>query len=375
MARGPHPKHVISLTAQPQAELKRLTRLRERASYAQVGRAKIVLLAYEHLPARWGAPTGPSANGAAAGGKSPASGRPLGPEPPAFFPSVQRAQITALACTLPEEFGKPLARWSSAELAKAAQAKDIVSHISASTIRKWLREDRIKPWQHRFWQKPTDPRFLEKATGVLNLSEHAHTLAKGGEILVCADEKTCLQALKIPGGVQPARPGKPLRVSPRYQGKGILNLFAGLLVHRGETIARCFERKRFLEFQTFLAMIFKSLWTKKIRVLHLSLDNGSPHAPQQLEAWINSLQLPFEVHGHWLPVNASWLDQVEIVFSPLQQKGLIPKHFESPKALEERVMRYVEEYNKDAKPIQWSYTSVQLCQQFALEQPRELVPS
>ena len=48
MARGPNPQHVISLTAQEHAELKRLTRLWETASYAQVVRAKIVLLAYEH---------------------------------------------------------------------------------------------------------------------------------------------------------------------------------------------------------------------------------------------------------------------------------------------------------------------------------------
>ena len=248
--------------------------------------------------------------------------RQLDPAPRAFFPSVQRAQITALACTLPKDSGKPFARWSSSELAMAAKEQGIVSNISASTIRTWLQEEGIKPWQHHTWQKPTDPRFLEKATVVLNLYEQAQDMARRGEVLVCADEKTCIQALRFTGGVAAAGPGKPLRRGCRYTRQGILNLFAALLVHTGETMARCFARKRFVEFQDFVLMLVGSLWCQGIRVLHLILDNGSTHAPKQIEAWVASLHLPFDVRIHWLPVNASWLDQVELVFSPLQRKAL-----------------------------------------------------
>lgn len=41
-------------------------------------------------------------------------------------------------------------------------------------------------------------------------------------------------------------------------------------------------------------------------------------------AWIRTLALPFHVRLHWLPVNASWLDQIEIVFGELQRKVLTP---------------------------------------------------
>ena len=292
----------------------------------------------------------------------------------AFFPSAQRAQITALACTLPAESGRPLSRWSSSELAQEAIQRGIASDIAASTVRRWLREDKIKPWQRHAWQKSTDPEFLKKATVVLNLYEQAHALARRGELIVCADEKTCMQARTATGGVDPAQPGKPVRHGARYVRKGVLHLFAGLLVHSGETMARCFPRKRFVECQAFLQMMFRSLWTTRARVLHLILDNGSTHAPKQIRAWIRSLQLPFTVRIHWLPVNASWLDQVEIVFSPLERKVLSPVHFTNLQEMEDRVMGFFRERNLHPKPIEWSYTSAMLRHQFSEQPDREPAP-
>ena len=71
---------------------------------------------------------------------------------------------------------------------------------------------------------------------------------------------------------------------------------------------------------TFLQMLFGSLWYKNIRVLHLILDNGPTHAPKQIKKWIRSLDLPFRVKIHCLPIHASRLDQVEIVLSYVQRR-------------------------------------------------------
>jgi Homeodomain-like domain len=46
-SRGPKPRHKVALTAPEYRELQRLAR-RRTASYAEVVRAKILLLAYEH---------------------------------------------------------------------------------------------------------------------------------------------------------------------------------------------------------------------------------------------------------------------------------------------------------------------------------------
>jgi transposase len=92
----------------------------------------------------------------------------------------------------------------------------------------------------------------------------------------------------------------------------------------------------------------------------LTLDNGTTHAPKQLEGWLREQecvyeeQLHFQVH--WLPPNASWLDQIEIWFSLLQRKHLQPNHFLSATALEASLSEYIAYYNQMAKPINWTYT-------------------
>lgn len=159
--------------------------------------------------------------------------------------------------------------------------------------------------------------------------------------------------------------GSGMKVGDRYQRKGALQLFAGLLVATGETIARCFDRKRFVEFQTFLKMLFASLWCQGIVCLHLILDNGTTHAPKKLEGWIKSLKLPFRVEVHWLPVHASWLDQVEIIFSKIQKKVLTPNDFESLDHLETTLLGFFDHLNKNPKPIRWSYTATMLQEKFA----------
>ncbi|WP_329261649.1 helix-turn-helix domain-containing protein [Streptomyces sp. NBC_01478] len=76
---------------------------------------------------------------------------------PAPFTPLQVAHAKALACQLPAERGVPLARWSCPELAAELTARGIADTISASTVRRWLHQDALKPWQYRSWIFMTDP--------------------------------------------------------------------------------------------------------------------------------------------------------------------------------------------------------------------------
>ena len=82
---------------------------------------------------------------------------------------MQVAQVKALACTLPAESGLPLSRWSGADLAAEVIERGVAQTISATTVRRWLNADAIKPWQHRSWIFPRDPDFAAKAGRVLDL--------------------------------------------------------------------------------------------------------------------------------------------------------------------------------------------------------------
>ncbi|WP_289018851.1 transposase [uncultured Desulfobacter sp.] len=109
---------------------------------------------------------------------------------------------------------------------------------------------------------------------------------------------------------------------------------------------------------------FKDRVCKGLKFIHLILDNGSTHAPKQLRKWINSLHLSFTVKIYWLPTHASWLDQVEIIFSKLQRDVLTPCYFNDKEALESQLMEYFEYLNQNPKRIQWSYTKVKMLEKF-----------
>ncbi|WP_327129862.1 helix-turn-helix domain-containing protein [Streptomyces sp. NBC_01727] len=76
---------------------------------------------------------------------------------PSSFTPVQAAEVKALTCWPSAESRVPLSRWSCPELAREAITRCIVTVLSASTVRRWLKTDALKPWQHHFWIFVTDP--------------------------------------------------------------------------------------------------------------------------------------------------------------------------------------------------------------------------
>src|SRR5207247_1323504 len=123
------------------------------------------------------------------------------------FPPEVRAQVTATACSLPRATGTPLSRWSRAEVAQYLAHDPTLPPISSSTVGRWLKADRIRPWRYHAWQHIHDPvAFLERARPVLEAYGQARALLRAGTWLVCLDEKNSIQARE---GVTPPRPACP----------------------------------------------------------------------------------------------------------------------------------------------------------------------
>jgi hypothetical protein len=109
----------------------------------------------------------------------------------------------------------PLSRWSSTDLAAEVTARGLVEVISASTVRRWLAADAMKPWQHRSWIFPRDPHFQDKAARVLDLYDR-HWRGRelcDDEYVISADEKSQLQALRRRHRGLPPWPGRTRRWS------------------------------------------------------------------------------------------------------------------------------------------------------------------
>ncbi|MDX3246209.1 helix-turn-helix domain-containing protein [Streptomyces sp. ME18-1-4] len=115
---------------------------------------------------------------------------------PQRFTPVQVAEVKALACQPPAETGTPLSRWSCPELAREVVARRIADSISVSTVRRWLADDALKPWQYRSWIFIRDPDFQPKAARIMDLYARTFDGVPLGadEYVISSDEKTSIQA-------------------------------------------------------------------------------------------------------------------------------------------------------------------------------------
>jgi hypothetical protein len=87
-------------------------------------------------------------------------------------------------------------------------------------------------------------------------------------------------------------------------------------------------------------------------------DNGCSHRGQastgrMAAAW------PAAVLVH-LPVHASWVSQIEIVFSVIQRKVLTPADFTDGGALAARLLAFQDRCNATARPFDWKFTRAKL---------------
>ena len=123
-----------------------------------------------------------------------------------------------MACALPAEQDVPLSRWSCPEIARELAARCHVA-VSASTVRRWLAADALKPWQHRSWISLRDPDFEAKAARVLDLYAGRWKGRRLGpnDFVICADEKTSIQARCRCHPTLPPGRARTMRVEHEYE--------------------------------------------------------------------------------------------------------------------------------------------------------------
>jgi hypothetical protein len=281
-------------------------------------------------------------------------------------------QIRALACELPATRGLPLSRLSTADIAREAQRCGLVAKISDTTVWRWLRDDAIRPWQHRCWIFPRDPDFAVKAGRILDLyaREWEGRSLKDDEFVLSADEKTSIQARRRKHPTRPPRPGTPTRVEHEYARGGAWAYLAGLDVHRARLFGRCERTTGIAPFDRLVDQVMTQPPYCDARRVFWIVDNGSSHRGDRCVRRLTA-KYPrlVPVHG---PVHASWLNQIEIYFSIVQRKVLTPNDFPSLAAVEDRLLRFQTHYEQLATPFEWTFTRSDLqalMKRLAADQP------
>jgi len=275
------------------------------------------------------------------------------------FTATDRAEAVALACALPAGSGVPLARWSCPELARELAARCQIA-ASASTIGRWLAADALKPWQHRSWISVRDPAFAAKATRVLDLYAGIWDGEPLGsnDYVICADEKTSIQARCRCHPTLPPGKARAMRIEHDYRRGGALAYLAAWDVHRGQVLGRCEHTTGIAPFSRLVEQVMTSEPYAGARRVFWIVDNGSSHRGaastiRMSSTWPNA-------HLIHLPAHASWLDQAEIYFSVVQRKALRPNDFTSLDQIRDRLAAFEVRYNAIATPFNWRFTRTDL---------------
>ena len=167
-------------------------------------------------------------------------------------------------------------------------------------------------------------------------------------VVLSVDEKPSLQAIERPCGYVETDSGAVVRaLKSTYKRHGTLNLFAALEVGTGQVHTKFTDYKKREDFLSFLDGVLAD--QPQDKEIHVILDNYCTHKRNQ--DWLAKFE--GRVQFHFTPTSASWLNQIEIVFSLLQRKTLNGASFKTKDQLREAIAAFIKKHNERAKPFRW----------------------
>jgi transposase len=229
--------------------------------------------------------------------------------------------------------------WSTRRLGRSLG----ISHMMVARV--WARHG-LAPHRLERYMASDDPEFERKAADILGLYLHPPQHAA----VFCVDEKTAIQALDRLDPVLPLSPGRAERHGFEYQRHGTLSLYAAFNTKNGEVFGKTAERHTSAEFVAFLEEL--KAHQPRGKELHVILDNLAAHKTRQVQTFLSEHP---QVHLHFTPTYASWLNQIELWFAKIERDLIARGIFTSVRDLSRKLLRYIRHYNKDPRPVKWKY--------------------
>lgn len=228
--------------------------------------------------------------------------------------------------------------WNGKLLARA------LGDISSHQVWRVLKRRGIHLQRRHSWCVSTDPEFTRKAADIVALYLHPPENA----LVLSIDEKPAIQALERAQGWLRLPNGKSLRgFNHEYKRHGTTTLFAALEVTTGLVHTGHYHRRRRREFLDFMNRIVAQYSGQK---LHVILDNLNIHKPKH-DRWLKRHP---NVHFHYTPTHASWLNQVECWFSILWRQALRGLNANSIRDICRAIDAFTQSRNEEAEPFEWT---------------------
>lgn len=255
-----------------------------------------------------------------------------------YDPATERLLLEKLDEKPPSGY----ASWNGRLLARALD-------VSPRYVWRVLNKYGIQLQRHHSWCESTDPEFSRKGADVVGL----YLAPPENAVVLCIDEKPHIQALERAQGWLRLPNGRALTGhSHQYKRHGTTTLFAALEVVTGQVKAGHYRRRRRREFLDFMNSVVAD-YPKDVEI-HVILDNLNTHKPKH-DRWLGRHK---NVHFHFTPTHASWLNQIEVWFSILSRAALRGASFTDPRQVRRAIDDFVNVYNETAAPFEWKKDTV-----------------
>jgi len=253
---------------------------------------------------------------------------------PAIAPALVQEVVRKTTCEKPGN----ATHWSTRSMAAA-------TGLSEKSIRRIWHKHGLKPHLTRTFKVSNDPAFAEKLEAIvglyLNPPEHA--------LVLCADEKSQIQALDRTQPGLPLKKGRCGTMTHDYKRNGTATLFAAMNTLDGTVISLCEDRHRHQEWLKFLRLIDQS--TPQDKTIYLIADNYATHKHPKVQRWL-ARHRRFRVH--FTPTSSSWLNMVERFFRDLTDKRIRRAAFQDVDELTKAIQDYIVQHNTKPKPFIWT---------------------
>jgi transposase len=260
---------------------------------------------------------------------------------PGRTPTITPAKIQEVIRKTTQERPSNATHWSTRSMAQAAG-------LSEKSVRRIWRRHGLKPHLARTFKVSNDPQFAEKLEAIiglyLNPPEHA--------IVLCADEKSQIQALDRTQPGLPLKKGRCGTMTHDYKRNGTATLFAAMSTLDGTVISMCDDRHRHQEWLKFLRVIDGV--TPPDKELHVIADNYATHKHPKVQKWL--ARHP-RFHMYFTPTSSSWLNMVERFFRDLTLQRLRRGTFRDVQELTLAIGDYIDKHNHNPKPFVWTATA------------------